>query len=248
MNYIEIGILFFMISLLASFTGRGGGILYLSVLIHFLGVSTESKIISFILILATSLPYYKMAVLEFDKRLIRYMLLPSLTSYLLMGMFSQKPDGILFLVFIFIIGASSLIYLWFPVVLCNQNNNPTGKAIGYYSLFASGISAYVGLSPALLLIPYLANKLKVDMKKAIPYLHFQNMIVVTLGLFSTMLKTEYVQYPSLENMLILIAMVLLGSYAGKHLLFKSSLIWNKIIFTVLSIASLVLTFLTVITS
>jgi len=245
MNYLEIGLLFFIVSLLASFTGRGGGLIYLSILIYFNGVSTESKILSFLLIIATSLPHLKKALKEIDKAIVYKLLLPSLSSYFLIGIICQSPNGILFLIIILFIGLSSLLVLWFPIKTSRENFNlPRGKT-EFYTLFASGISAYVGLSPSLLLIPFLTNQLKMDMRKAIPYLHFQNLIVVSAGLVSVVLSSNLVHYPNFEQVGIQIGMVLCGSYLGKMLLVKSNLFWTKFIFTILSVFSLLLTILSV---
>lgn len=241
MNYPEIGLLFFIVSLLASFTGRGGGLIYLSLLIYVDGLSVESKILSFILIIATSLPHLKKALTEIDKAIVYKLLLPSLSSYFLIGISFQSPNGILFLIIILFIGLSSLLFLWFPIKPSGKNHNlPRGKT-EFYTLFASGISAYVGLSPSLLLIPFLTNQLKMDMRKAIPYLHFQNLIVVSAGLASVVLSSNLAHYPNFEQVGILIGMVLCGSYLGKILLVKSNLFWTKLIFTILSISSLLLT-------
>jgi len=245
MNYLEIGLLFFIVSLLASFTGRGGGLIYLSILIYFDGLSVESKILSFLLIIATSLPHLKKALKEIDKAIVYKLLLPSLSSYFLIGIIFQSPNGILFLIIILFIVVSSLLFLWFPIKTSRENFNLQRGKTELYTLIASGISAYVGLSPSLLLIPFLTNQLKMDMRKAILYLHFQNLIVVSAGLASVVFSSNLVHYPNFEQVGILIGMVLCGSYLGKILLVKSNLFWTKFIFTLLSIASLFITIYTI---
>lgn len=232
--------LFFIIAVLSSFTGRGGGLIYLSILIYFNGLSVESKILSFILIIATSLPHIKEALKVTDKAMIYKILLPSLCTYFIVGSINQSLNGILFLTILFLISVSSLIYLWFPTRIFNERSKSLNNKTGLYSVFASGISSYVGLSPSLLMIPFLNNQLKMDMKKIIPYLHFQNLIVVSAGLTSVLLSSNNIEYPNYIQIVILIGMVFSGSYIGKLFMVKGNIFLTKIIFTILSILSLFL--------
>jgi len=240
MSTIQIGILFFIISLLSSFTGRGGGLIYLSVLIYFNGLSVESKILSFILIIATSLPHINKALKVIDKSILKKILLPSLCTYFVMGTIHQSLNGALFIGILFFIGISSLLYLWFPNRILTKESNLLKEKTSLYSIFASGINSYVGLSPSLLLIPFLSNQLNMDLKKAIPFLHFQNLIVVSAGLTSLLLSSDIINHPNYTRVGILIGAVFCGSYLGKLFLAKSTAFQTKFIFTILSLLSLLL--------
>ncbi|MFA8436742.1 MAG: TSUP family transporter [Marinifilaceae bacterium] len=243
MTYFEIGIIFFTIAFLASLTGRGGGLLYLTILINEIGFSTETRILSFLLIIATSLPHLPKAFKKTRKSMITQFLLPSLSAYLLIGFTGSKANGLLYAILFLFIGIVSLLLLWTPPASSAKRSRffKTGGFSVIFSFFASGISGYVGLSPSLLLVPFLSNLLKLKMSEFIPYLHFQNLLTVSVGLVGTALAVDSNFSLEIVTILLLIIIVLTGSYVGSGFLKAKNEFWMKVIFTLLTASSLLFT-------